>query len=308
MVLGMLLLPAAACFAQSIDSGVLRLPSGRSVQMRANAVNAASYQWLRDGRPIEGGNQQSFVVQQSGSYTVITYNALGCESEISDPVVVIIEPGVRPVTDLMVKKSSELKSIRVNDPFMYTIRVGNNGPITATGVRVTDVLPDGLNFEQLQTPLLGQASFNNGSKTVLWQIDSLANGSSAELKIKVKAVNPGVIKNTATVTGDQDDSNLANNVSEDSKSILGIVIPTVFTPNDDGKNDTFVIPGIEDYENEVTILNRWGGTIYTAKGYKNDWKGEGLNEGTYYYVIKIKPNAGRWEALTGYITLLRVRK
>ncbi|RZK81961.1 MAG: T9SS type B sorting domain-containing protein, partial [Pedobacter sp.] len=196
----------------------------------------------------------------------------------------------------------------VNNPFEYLIKVTNNGPANATKVKVTDILPNELSFDQLVTPLLGYANYNSSTKTVLWQIDNLNNGQTAELKIKVKALNAGVIKNTATVSSDQSDPNPSNNISEDSITIVGIVIPNVFTPNNDGKNDSFTIPGIENYENEVTIINRWGGTIYTAKGYKNDWKGEGLNEGTYYYVIKLKPNAGRWETYTGYITLLREKK
>ena len=307
-VLSMLLLPAAACFAQSGESQMVRIQNGKSIRMRANSVNAISYQWLREGKFIPNATQSTYLILQSGSYAVITYNAAGCESEISDPVVVIVEPGTPQLADLMVKKTSEMKSVIVNDPFEYLIKVTNNGPSNATNVKVQDILPNELSFDQLVTPILGQANYNSSTKTVLWQIDKLDNGQTAELKIKVKALNAGIIRNTATVSGEQGDPNLSNNSSQDSKSIIGVVIPNVFTPNDDGKNDTFTIPGIEKYESEITILNRWGGTIYTSKGYKNDWKGDGLNEGTYYYVIKLKPNAGRWETYTGYITLLRAKK
>ncbi|MNE76567.1 hypothetical protein D3C80_1728100 [compost metagenome] len=57
--------------------------------------------------------------------------------------------------------------------------------------------------------------------------------------------------------------------------------------------------------NELTIVNRWGGTVYDKKGYKNDWDGSNLNEGTYYYLLKIKTADNKWEVYKGYVTILR---
>ena len=73
-----------------------------------------------------------------------------------------------------------------------------------------------------------------------------------------------------------------------------IFIPEGFTPNVDGINDSFEIVGLEEYpENEVFILNRWGGIVYEQKGYQNDWNAVGNNasgkviEGTYFYILKL---------------------
>ncbi|WP_039867502.1 T9SS C-terminal target domain-containing protein [Pedobacter sp. BAL39] len=66
-------------------------------------------------------------------------------------------------------------------------------------------------------------------------------------------------------------------------------IPNTFTPNGDGKNDTFQIKGRENYDTiELAIFNRWGDEVYRNKNYKDEWDGAGLNEGTYFYVIKLK--------------------
>ena len=63
-------------------------------------------------------------------------------------------------------------------------------------------------------------------------------------------------------------------------------IPNVFTPNGDGKNDRFEIIGSEGFDRiEVTIVNRWGNEVYRNDNYQNDWSGQGLTEGTYYYLI-----------------------
>lgn len=80
-----------------------------------------------------------------------------------------------------------------------------------------------------------------------------------------------------------------------------LYIPQLFSPNNDGKNDKFVIIGLEKYpKNELWILNRWGDVVYKSGPYQNDWTGEantGLNlsngkltPGTYYYVFYTSPD------------------
>jgi len=61
-------------------------------------------------------------------------------------------------------------------------------------------------------------------------------------------------------------------------------IPNIITPNGDGKNDTFILKGINTDAIDVEIFNRWGKSIYKSKGYKNDWAP--ANDGIYYYHIR----------------------
>ncbi|MBK1442772.1 gliding motility-associated C-terminal domain-containing protein, partial [Parapedobacter sp. ISTM3] len=65
-------------------------------------------------------------------------------------------------------------------------------------------------------------------------------------------------------------------------------IPNIFTPNGDGQNDRFEIIGIEAFDRvEVMIFNRWGNEVYRSRDYDNSWEGDELNEGTYYYMIRL---------------------
>jgi gliding motility-associated-like protein len=78
-------------------------------------------------------------------------------------------------------------------------------------------------------------------------------------------------------------------------STSDIVPNQILTPNSDGKNDTFIIKGIEYYpDNFVAIYNRWGNLVYQKSGYFNEWDGYAnvskigsnpLPSGTYYFVV-----------------------
>jgi gliding motility-associated-like protein/uncharacterized repeat protein (TIGR01451 family) len=306
-VTSLLLLSATAGFAQSNGSGqTVNLPRGASLKAKANSVNAVSYQWLKDDVAITGATSADYTILLAGTYKVVSFNAAGCASDISDPVTVNIAPTSLLTADLMINKNSESRSITINQTFEYLIHVKNNGVGDATLLKVQDVLPEELIFEEMMNPALGLARYNLGTKTILWEIDQLNNGQMADLKIKVKAIKSGIIRNTATVTAQETDPNLQNNTSTDSKSIVGIIIPNVFTPNGDGLNDTFVIPGLEFYEaNELTIVNRWGGTVYEKKGYQGDWSATGLTEGTYFYLLKVRTAGNKWEVYKGFVTMLR---
>jgi gliding motility-associated-like protein len=70
-------------------------------------------------------------------------------------------------------------------------------------------------------------------------------------------------------------------------------IPNVFSPNDDGQNESFSIPQLIDFPNNtIKIFNRWGNLVYEETGYLDGWKGTNqsgkkLSAGTYYYIITL---------------------
>ncbi|TJZ63521.1 T9SS type B sorting domain-containing protein [Sphingobacterium olei] len=84
-----------------------------------------------------------------------------------------------------------------------------------------------------------------------------------------------------------------------------LFIPNVITPNGDGKNDQFVIVGREGYDRiELIIVNRWGNEVYRNDDYKDEWEGRGLNEGTYFPIIRaIKGNQER--VFKGHVLIKR---
>ncbi|MBE9667199.1 gliding motility-associated C-terminal domain-containing protein [Mucilaginibacter boryungensis] len=88
---------------------------------------------------------------------------------------------------------------------------------------------------------------------------------------------------------------------------VGVSIPTVFTPNGDGINDTWNIPALVSYPNcNVSVYNRFGSLVFQSKGYDKAWdstyNGKMLPQGTYYYVINTNNSS---TPLTGNVTIIR---
>ncbi|MBK9061002.1 MAG: choice-of-anchor L domain-containing protein [Flavobacteriales bacterium] len=84
-------------------------------------------------------------------------------------------------------------------------------------------------------------------------------------------------------------------------------MPTGFTPNGDGNNDTFVVRGIEAYPgNQLIVYNRWGNVVFDQPHYTNEWRGENqqgqdLPDGTYFVVLRLNAEI----TLQNYVDLRR---
>ncbi len=90
-----------------------------------------------------------------------------------------------------------------------------------------------------------------------------------------------------------------------------IIVPTAFTPDNDGVNETWVLENIDQIypENVVSIYNRWGNLIFQSKTGQyetNPWDGKYNNEkmpvGSYYFIIDY--NDGQTDNKTGIVTLI----
>ena len=88
--------------------------------------------------------------------------------------------------------------------------------------------------------------------------------------------------------------------------VAGVFIPTAFTPNGDGLNDTWTIPYLDPNAGAIVrVFNRNGKLVYKADAEIVNWdgryKGELQDSGVYVYVIKQKDGS----VLKGTVTLIR---
>ncbi len=88
-----------------------------------------------------------------------------------------------------------------------------------------------------------------------------------------------------------------------------LTIPDGFSPNGDGRNDRFVILGLDEHpDHELVIVNRWGNELFRAAPYAGDWdgtrRGKPLPEATYFFILTLDRNDPS-APLTGPVTIRR---
>lgn len=111
---------------------------------------------------------------------------------------------VFPKADLQLNKSSSLIDANYGDIVIWTLKITNNGPNVGTGIRLKDLIPDGL-------IILSCDDENYDKKTGILNIDSLNIGESKIINIKTLVNKTGTFINEASVSGNEYDWDLKNN-------------------------------------------------------------------------------------------------
>jgi len=293
-----------------------------------NTINLTSsggtdYSWSGPNGFINSAQNPSILnanTAMAGAYTVIVTAATGCTNTNTTSIIV----NALPTASITITDNSEIAN---NDGIIcngatatltasggtsyiwssgettavivkgtagtYTVTVTNaNGCTdTATATVVVNALPaaeasnNGPVFSLKALDLTGGPE---GMTTYSWTGPNgfTSNSQSPSVSASALAAMAGVY--TLTVTNASGCTNTATTTVE----VNELPIPSVITPNGDGKNDYFVIGEIID-QVELIIFNRWGNEEYTNSNYSNDWdgrnnKGVELPNDTYFYILKFE--------------------
>ena len=144
----------------------------------------------------------------------------------------------------------------------FTIQAKNNGPVTATGVQVTDLLPAGLTFV---SSTVTTGTYTSG--TGLWNINVLNNGATATLTITANVTTAGAKINTAQVTfADQfdPDSTPNNNAAGEDDQASVTVTPSPDLQLTKTATTGFAVGTVGQYS--ISVNNTLGSNV-TAGAY-----------------------------------------
>ena len=90
---------------------------------------------------------------------------------------------------------------------------------------------------------------------------------------------------------------------------MNVYTPNIFSPNNDGQNDRFVVRGPEFHSFEIRIFNRWGEEVYQSfdanEGWDGQFRGQNSAPGVYTYYVDGKAVTGEIINRSGNITLVR---
>lgn len=212
----------------------------------------------------------------------------------------------RPV-EISISKTSFGIEIYEGNEFEYEIRLVNTGSNIAENITIQDELPNGLVFLDFSSEGF-EGSPNVSGNTLTWVVPSIGAGQEIVFLIRVQANQVGMVSNTATLTLPEDQENLSpDGEATDTNQVRSFFIPNVITPGKlDGKNDTFEIRGLQRFaSSSLTILNRNGDHVYESDEYQNDWAANGLNAGSFYYVLVITDSQGVEQVYKGWVQVIK---
>ncbi len=247
---------------------------------------------------------------------------------------------LEPVTLLHLQKLADEPKLQSNSTFniTYTFILTNRTNEAMTNVLIADNLqntfPSPTTFDVVSVASTGGLVYNNAfnGKTdiqLLKTTSSLAASAIDTVRLIVnlqpKGYN-GTVNNVAIVTASTPYGPL--NINSSTKGYtdettklptpvvipdLSIDIPEAFSPNRDGVNDRFVILKPFGTTLELEVFNRWGNVVYYNANYNNDWDGRGTNnfigqdlmDGGYYYTLKTKSANGNRQIFKGFVIIQR---
>ena len=168
-------------------------------------------------------------------------------------------------------------------------------------IPVVNAGPDQVLFSQLGTTM--DAKIVNNYESGVWSIISGTGEFFDSTYAKTTASKLAIGKNIFLWT-------VTNKVCPTSSDTVMIVVrellvPTLITPNMDGKNDFLVIKGYENIGKiDLTIFDRRGVLVFKKANYDNSWNGVDFNgnllpEDTYFYILKTQKGI----SASGYIVI-----
>ena len=257
--------PSDATGVQVLD----KLPSGLELvrsETTAGLLNESTGVWSV-GALLVGQSESMELVARVVSHDlqinvaeVIAHDQRDIDSEPNNHVPAeddqdLAEVIPREEIDLVLEKSDSPDSVDQGAELVYTIDVRNDGPSPATGVVVTDNLPDEVTFVSAST---SQGGFSQSGGVVTVNLGNLDVGASASIIITVR-VNEGVegdIFNEAEVRGNENEVLLSNNRDEEITTVniepASIAGTVFFDQNGNGVRDLgtggLLEPGIAGVE------------------------------------------------------------
>ncbi len=162
-----------------------------------------------------------------------------------------------------------------------------------------------------------QSNYSNSGQTVNQTKSPVVNSQKNPVNSNISKIDPakdsiskpGIYQVNDSNPLDIDQHYYANQNTPENKDLyenLDVIndldIPNIFTPNNDGVNDYFVIRNIEKCSNNhLVIKNRNGNTVFERNNYQNDWDGRNLTDGVYFFFLKYKVsgnNFGKYGSIT----------
>lgn len=298
-----------------ISAAATKLCPDSSVQLTAGTASGNSYSWQLDGKQL-ATTEGSLMARQTGTYQVVITAPTGCTALSNSYTLGRFD---RPTVQF-----DSIASVCVTNPTLVTLRGQPAGGLysgagvqdasfdpVAAGVgrhelRYTITSADGCRASQARWAVVSGGPRLTGQTTY-----GIVKGSTVQLitqsdePIRQYTWSPPVALSRSDVASPEASPDETTPYQLTAVGVSGCVatlavlvevseplyIPSAFSPNADGMNDSWIIPNISSFpQAEVSIYSRWGELIFFSKGYTQPWDGtykqEPVRTGVYTYQIK----------------------
>jgi len=153
------------------------------------------------------------------------------------------------------------KEATLNSNLTYTLTVTNNSAQAATGVTVTDPLPEGVSFVSAVASPGTCTTSVKGVLTVSCDLGTLAGGAVAGITLVTQPAVSGEVVNTATVTLNEADPDTFNNTATVTTTIVANPLPAITSLSPPG-----AVAGGGDFALDVLGSNFVTGSVVQWKG------------------------------------------
>ena len=281
------------------------------------------YSWS-EGLPSDS----EVTINESGEYIVVVSSA--CGENTSSAVIDFVDAIAFELNDETLCLDSQVtlsvpagigavewsdgstnNTLTVNSPGTYSVTVTSNcGQSFSESAEVNLAIPpsvviviDTLRICAGIVEQMNQVYYEGTYTSVVWTIEDELFSNSEYPNVVSEDI-PGELVNIGVpmVVNVIGECGTATDVVFLEPIICALWGYNVFSPNDDGLNDVFVVGGSYFFDKiELKVFNRWGNLVYDDSDYKNDWEANGLEEGTYFYTV----NTPEEVTLSGSFTLVR---
>ncbi len=202
--------------------------------------------------------------------------------------------------------------------FTYYAQANLNGclgsiiPVTATNYNVNATIITSTNSGY--APLtVGFASASTGvtlTDSYMWSFGTTPASTSSYFNPGFNYTDEGTYDVVLTITDVESGCMDTAMVKITIEDLLSVVIPNVFTPNNDGVNDLFKSKIKGAKEAEGFIYNRWGELLYSYDALNAAWDGKvnggnSVPDATYFYLIKVTDKFDKKTDYTGHFLVAR---
>ena len=275
-----------------------------------DAGNAgASYQWYENGSAISGATAQTFTPSGAGSYSVDVTNN-GCTSSGSMSLTINSSPSFS-ISDVSIcnDQTTTLDPDKSGDTFAWSTGATTSSIVASTGgTYILTITESGCHytdtaivtvFDYPAAPVVA-CNPGTGAFRYIYSWSAIASAVSYEVtedggatwipaNIPTGPETHGTVGAVANFAVRAIGSGLCKIGAVSEPAACEVTIPNIISPNNDGKNDVFLINNIEQYPgNTVQIFNRWGKEVFSADGYNNADKkfvGTDCPDGVYFVIV-----------------------